>query len=265
MSDPVGATLSGESEGDFQQDLPGLGRSQQRWFRQFQVAGVLSGLIVTLLLSGGCFQAEQGTPSGPKPTETSSPPSTQTQSAELAPVYLFELCSQGETAKVIKIVDGDTIDVRLADSSEERVRYIGIDTPEIGEACYAEATQRNRELVENQSVLLNRDVSERDIYGRLVRYVCLPSGQFIEAQLVAEGYARAYRYYPDTRYADYFSELENEAQMANRGCLHTTSSKTLDASGTACCKVCRSSQPCGDSCISWDQHCEHDPGCACGG
>lgn len=222
--------------------------------------------LLTLASLSGCFQASQETGSVSRsnlPSDQQS--STRVQSTSVAPLYHPELCSQGETADVISVIDGDTIDVRFPSGAEERIRYIGIDTPETGEACFSEATQRNRELVENREVRLVRDTSDRDIYGRLVRYVCLHSGQFIEAQLVAEGYAYAYRYYPDTQYADYLQTLETEALDARRGCLHEGYAVDDDAGGTSCCKVCRSSQPCGDSCISWSQSCEAEPGCACAG
>lgn len=222
-------------------------------------------LLASTLMLSGCFQASHNTPPEPRQDASASAETELSQTRDIGSIYLPELCSQGERAQVVKIVDGDTIDVRFPDSSEERVRYIGIDTPELGEACSTEATQRNRELVDNQEVLLIRDVSDRGIYGRLVRYVCLTTGQFIDAQLVAEGYAHAYRYYPDTGYADYLSALETEAISDGRGCLHDTAVDAYDASDTACCKICRSSQPCGDSCISWNQQCDREPGCACGG
>lgn len=70
-------------------------------------------------------------------------------------------------------MDGDTIDV-LIDGQEYCVRYIGIDTPEVcgGADCYGpEASQANRDLVEDQTVALEKDVSETDQFDRLLRYV----------------------------------------------------------------------------------------------
>jgi micrococcal nuclease len=81
-------------------------------------------------------------------------------------------------AQVTNVVDGDTIDV-LIDGQEFRVRYIGVDTPEtvhptLGEQPYgSEASDYNKSLVENQTVFLEKDVSETDQYGRLLRYVWL--------------------------------------------------------------------------------------------
>ncbi len=231
------------------------------------MAGLRLSLIVCLALaSNACMQA--GKP-GYDNSESTSTTRTQAPSTsepnELPPIYDPQRCAQGEPATVTKIVDGDTIDVQLSDGQIERVRYIGIDTPEIDEPCYAEASARNRVLLSNQAVLLIRDTSERDIYGRLLRYICTVDEQFVEAQLVAEGYAHAYRYYPDVRYADYFRELEAQAIGNARGCLHAQANADNDATGTQCCKVCRTGQACGNSCIPWSQACHAEVGCACQG
>ena len=67
----------------------------------------------------------------------------------------------GEEATVLRVVDGDTIDVEI-NGERQRVRYIGMNTPERNEACYQEATQANVELVQGKSVMLVKDVSETD-------------------------------------------------------------------------------------------------------
>lgn len=89
-----------------------------------------------------------------------------------------------EKAKVTAVIDGDTIEIE----GGERVRYIGIDTPETDECYGSEATEANRELVEEKEVILIRDVEDRDKYGRLLRYV-IADGRFINAELVRLGYA----------------------------------------------------------------------------
>ncbi len=124
--------------------------------------------------------------------------------------------SGGETGKVVDIIDGDTIDVRIS-GEVYRVRYIGVNTPERDDDCYAEATNANADLVEGQTVTLERDVSDTDQYGRLLRYVYV-GDTFVNAALVADGYAEARRYAPDTAYFSYFQELEDEARAANIGC-----------------------------------------------
>ncbi|HEY83418.1 MAG TPA: hypothetical protein G4O01_09085 [Dehalococcoidia bacterium] len=120
-----------------------------------------------------------------------------------------------QTAKVIRVIDGDTIVIE----GNYRVRYIGIDTPEIRpvpEAYGLEAWQANRELVEGKEVRLERDVSETDKYGRLLRYVYVDD-ILVNAELVRRGLAEARAYPPDTKYQDYLEKLEKEARAAGRG------------------------------------------------
>ncbi len=119
------------------------------------------------------------------------------------------------TARVIQVIDGDTITIE----GGYRVRYIGIDTPEVYpqvEAFGIEAWQANRRLVEGEEVRLERDVSETDKYGRLLRYVYV-DGVLVNAELVKQGLARAKAYPPDTKYQDYLEEMEAEARSAGRG------------------------------------------------
>ncbi len=113
------------------------------------------------------------------------------------------------------MVDGDTIIIE----GGYRVRYIGIDTPEIYpgvEAFGIEARQANRWLVEGKEVRLERDVSETDKYGRLLRYVYV-DGVFVNAELVKQGLAWARAYPPDTKYQDYLEKMEAEAREAGWG------------------------------------------------
>jgi micrococcal nuclease len=123
--------------------------------------------------------------------------------------------SPPETAEVSQVIDGDTIVIE----GGFHVRYIGIDTPEVHpqlEASGMEALQANRELVEGKEVRLERDVSETDKYGRLLRYVYV-NGILVNAELVRQGLAYARAYPPDTKYQDYLEELETEAREAGRG------------------------------------------------
>ena len=120
-------------------------------------------------------------------------------------------------AQVDAVLDGDTI--RLSDGN--RVRYIGMDTPETESdppECYAkEAARRNRKLVDGKRVALRKDRSETDRYGRLLRYVYLEDGRMVNELLVEEGYAVAAEFRPDPQNASRFAELEEEAHQANRG------------------------------------------------
>lgn len=132
-----------------------------------------------------------------------------------------------EEATVTRIVDGDTIHVDI-DGQEFRVRYIGLDAPEVerdnnpGEPFGNEATEFNRDFVEDQLVVLERDVSDTDQFGRLLRYVWLPSDgecslEMVNVLLAAQGMADVKRYPPDTRWQDVLQEAENAARDADLG------------------------------------------------
>ncbi|MEP7292445.1 MAG: thermonuclease family protein [Chloroflexota bacterium] len=123
---------------------------------------------------------------------------------------------EGETAQVTRIIDGDTIDVRINEVGY-RVRYIGMNTPERDEACYEEATDANAALVSGQTVTLVKDVSETDQFGRLLRYVYV-ANTFVNQALVRDGWAENAEYPPDSAHASEFRNLEREAAAANRGC-----------------------------------------------
>jgi len=118
--------------------------------------------------------------------------------------------------KVTKVIDGDTIVIE----NGEIVRYIGINTPETGkdkDDCFAqEAFNANKGLIEGKEVKLKKDVSERDKYGRLLRYVWVDD-IFVNEYLIKEGYALSAEYPPDIRYAEQFNSLEQQAQEENIG------------------------------------------------
>ena len=117
-----------------------------------------------------------------------------------------------ETALVTRVIDGDTIEIE----GGQRVRYIGIDTPEKGEYFFEEATAKNAGLVLGKEVRLEKDVSETDKYGRLLRYVYV-GDLFVNAELVRLGYAREAYYPPDTKYCDEFLRLEKYAVASDLG------------------------------------------------
>jgi micrococcal nuclease len=117
-----------------------------------------------------------------------------------------------EQALVARVIDGDTVE--LADG--RHVRYLGIDTPEVGDYYADEATARNRNLVEGKTIELQRGSRDQDEYGRLLRYVYV-DGTFVNAELVAEGYATAYIFDPDDRYSQVLVQLEQYARMRELG------------------------------------------------
>ena len=125
---------------------------------------------------------------------------------------------QGGSVKVVRVVDGDTIEIE----GGQTVRYIGIDTPETVHPqktveCFGrEASNKNKELVEGKFVRLEKDVSEVDKYGRLLRYVYVDD-VFVNELLVREGFAHASSYPPDVKYQDLLNSVQQEAQSQNRG------------------------------------------------
>ncbi|HLF70752.1 MAG TPA: thermonuclease family protein [Dehalococcoidia bacterium] len=120
-----------------------------------------------------------------------------------------------EQGAVAKVVDGDTIDVEL-NGKTVRVRYFGVDTPERGDRCYREATDRNETLI-GETVLLLKDQRVQDAFGRELRYVFLPDGTSVDATLVAEGFGVAWT--QDGRYREQIVALETQARTDDRGCL----------------------------------------------
>ncbi len=123
---------------------------------------------------------------------------------------------------VTRVVDGDTIVVEI-NNRQETVRLIGVDTPETKkpntpvEPYGPEATAFTKGIVEGKRVRLELDVQERDRYGRLLAYVYLPDGTFLNAELLRQGYARVLTIPPNVRYAEMFLALEREARENNRG------------------------------------------------
>ena len=129
-----------------------------------------------------------------------------------------------QQATVTHVVDGDTIWATV-DGREERIRYIGIDAPELGdfpEPFGREAREANEQLVGGQAILLERDVSDTDRFGRLLRYVWLPDahGQpsvMVNVALVRGGFAHARTYPPDVKHQELFRVVEREARETDSG------------------------------------------------
>ena len=126
---------------------------------------------------------------------------------------------QKEPALVVSVVDGDTIKI----DGGESVRLIGINSTERGEECYAEAKEKLEGMVGGKIVFLEMDVENRDKYKRLLRYVYLESGEFVNQRMVEIGNAYAYEYPPSVRYAAQFSVAEGIAKFRQEGCLWQSS------------------------------------------
>lgn len=179
-------------------------------------------LLGILLISGfACDGDGEPTPTPslmPTPTPTPHPTPTFTPTGTPGAIRVEANC--------VQVIDGDTIDV-LINGQTYRVRYIGINTLEMNDprpdirALAEEATLMNRNLVEGEVVELEKDVSETDRYGRLLRYIYV-GDTFVNAELVALGYAQAVTYQPDDKYEDLFLQLQTQAQEASLGLWATT-------------------------------------------
>jgi len=133
-------------------------------------------------------------------------------------------------ARVTGVVDGDTVHVRLENGKAEKVRFIGVDTPESThevEPYGKEAAAYTKKRLEGRTVYLELDVGERDKYGRLLAYVWFspPKGdgeaevraKMFNAELLLEGYAQVMTVPPNVKYADLFVKLQREAREAEKG------------------------------------------------
>lgn len=126
--------------------------------------------------------------------------------------------SEINLVKVVRVIDGDTIEIE----GGEKVRYIGIDAPETSDLrklvqCFGvEAFRKNKELVEGKMVRLERDVVDRDKYGRLLRYVWL-ADIFVNLELVRQGFAYSYTYPPNIKNQEQFIKAQQEARETKQG------------------------------------------------
>ena len=167
-------------------------------------------LLLTLAISCVAPAALPSPVPGPAPTLSPTPSPAPTPS----PVPETQIT-------VTRVIDGDTIEANIG-GMIYKIRYIGIDTPELDDkraeysALAQEATRFNRQLVEGKSIHLEKDVSETDKYGRLLRYVYV-GDIFVNAELVRQGLAWAKVYEPDTKYQDTLEKAEAEAKQAKIG------------------------------------------------
>ena len=122
-------------------------------------------------------------------------------------------CRQpSDAVTVVRVIDGDTIVIE----GGYHVRYNGIDSPESDEFFYSEAKQMNADLIAGKRVRLESDITDKDKYGRLLRYVYVDD-TFINAEMVRQGCAWSTAYPPDVKYQVYFEAMEKEARQLKRG------------------------------------------------
>ena len=183
---------------------------------------VLGAMVVLLSLGGSLLfdgESEGNEPSAP-PTPTAAGGSSGTAAAGAREYpdewYRVDLESPDLVpVAVLEVIDGDTLEVE-AGGTTLRVRAYGFDTPERGERCYEESVDRLDQLVDDR-VLLLADERLEDPGGRQLRYLYTPEGLLIDAVMVAEGYAEAWR--ADGSLRSMLGDLESTAREERAGCL----------------------------------------------
>ncbi len=181
-------------------------------------------ISVTLTLIGYLlgYLRKSSTPNSLNPQASPTPQVSQALSA----VTSVDNTNTGEIGyKVTKVIDGDTIQIE----GGYKIRYIGIDAPETVDpkrpvGCYGrQASDKNKELVLGKNIIPEKDVSETDKFGRLLRYVYLAGPEassgsvFVNDYLVRSGYAKVSTYPPDVKYQQQFLESERYARENNLG------------------------------------------------
>jgi micrococcal nuclease len=175
--------------------------------------------------NGGGSSSSGSSSSTSKPAPKPQPTAASTPKQEKQPA--LKKVQQNISVKVTKVVDGDTIKVKI-NGKEENVRLIGVDTPENVHPSKPvqyygpEASAYTKKRLEGQTITLEFDVQQRDKYGRLLAYVWLANGKNKKAEmfnqtLVKEGYAQVLTIPPNVKYTDSFVKLQKQARDANRG------------------------------------------------
>jgi micrococcal nuclease len=127
-------------------------------------------------------------------------------------VFINYQQSSDSTYEVSDIIDGDTIKL----TNGERVRLIGINTPEKGQPYFQQATDRLEELIGSNPVKLEKDEEDKDQYGRWLRYIYI-NDTFVNLEMVKSGFAIAYEFQPNVKHSDKFNEAEQKARESEIG------------------------------------------------
>jgi micrococcal nuclease len=192
-------------------------------------------IFIVFLFSAGCAPRTQP----PTPSTRSAAAFTETFAATGTPgATCIAANAPREEATVTGVTDGDSIVVEEGGVSF-RVRYIGIDAPEMEGGLLAEESRAaDRALVEGKTIVMIRDLSEADRYGRLLRYV-FSGGVFVNRELVRIGLARAETFPPDVACAAEFQAAEDEARRDGRGIWGLLGSPTYATNaGPSCAGGC---------------------------
>ncbi len=159
----------------------------------------------------------------PAPQTASVPTITTASSVPSIATYSATQGVTGEQVVVSRVIDGDTIELE----SGKAVRFVGVDTPETVDprrpvGCFGkEASDETKKLLTGKKVILQKDVSATDKYGRLLRFVFLPleNGEmlFVNDYLVREGFAKVKTYPPDRKFESRFLEAQEKAKIQKKG------------------------------------------------
>ena len=186
---------------------------------------IFFGIIVGAVIIGGfvCF-AQKNQVVAPKPEPVKISPKIVLQSAVQSQAQIKTnsvVCGAGENTIVTKVIDGDTVVVE----GGWHVRLLGMDADEKGYPCYDAAKTRLEDLVLAKQVILEKDKTDVDQYGRCLRYIFL-GDKNIDVQLVQEGLAVARFYPPDIKYKSEITSAEQQAQQNKIGCKWSGNSQT---------------------------------------
>lgn len=221
--------------------------------KKIKIAG-LSVIGLFTLFFGWVYVSAIFNPTPPKPATK-----VERETVEIKTLPSPSPTSKPENlVKVTRVIDGDTIEIE----GGKRVRLIGIDSPET-DVCYnKEATNKAKELLENQEVTLEKDVSETDRYDRLLRYIW-KGDVLINEQIVYEGYATSYSYPPDVKYQERIVTAQKEARDGSKGLWGTACAATPTPTSkvmTTPTPTSTSTAPtsCKYSCSSPDRDCSSD-------
>lgn len=131
-------------------------------------------------------------------------------------VLLSSILLAQEKAKVVKVYDGDTIKI-LLNKKVEKVRLIGIDCPERHEKGFWQALNFTKRLLLHRKVLIEYDNEKRDKYGRLLAYVFLEDGKFVNEEILKEGHGKFILIPPNDKYKERLKIAEDLAKKNNKG------------------------------------------------
>ena len=202
------------TDGDGRRAGPAGGRSDRRRRGPLRVLPALLFLLLVVLASG-CEGLVEGVGGGGR-----APADLETSATERA--AWPDPPKDAVAAKVQRVSDGDTF-VAVVGGRRERIRVIGVDTPESvdpnrpDEPYGKEASDFAKHHLDGATVRLAGDAEPRDRYGRMLAYVWLRDGTFWNALLVAEGYAQQLTIPPNVAYAPLFRRLVAEARRHDRG------------------------------------------------